>query len=179
MGKRSSYEKNPRDYYKTPKSAVLPLKNLLPAGTIYAEPCAGDGQLIRYLQEVCDAACIFAGDIEPQVDWITEADASLLQSSDILPDVSYIITNPPFTWSVLKPLLDHWLTIAPTLLLLPADFMHNQRMTPYMEKCAWVVSIGRVKWIEGSKATGVDNYAWFMFDTKRDENSTPTFFFGR
>jgi hypothetical protein len=52
-------------------------------------------------------------------------------------------------------------------------------MKPYMEKCTWVASIGRVKWIEGSKATGVDNYAWFMFDAKRDENSLPTFFLGR
>jgi hypothetical protein len=39
-----------------------------------------------------------------------------------------------------------------------------------------IVSVGRVKWIEGSKNTGKDNCAWYLFDLK---NKTATEFFGR
>ena len=33
-----------------------------------------------------------------------------------------------------------------------------------MPHCSDIVAIGRVKWIEGSKYTGKDNYAWYKFD---------------
>jgi hypothetical protein len=42
----------------------------------------------------------------------------------------------------------------------------------------WVKSIGRVKWIEGSKMTGVDNFVWTMFDKNKDVDKA-TLFFGR
>jgi hypothetical protein len=35
-----------------------------------------------------------------------------------------------------------------------------------MPACSDIVSIGRVKWIEGSKHTGKDNYGWFRFDAR-------------
>jgi hypothetical protein len=34
----------------------------------------------------------------------------------------------------------------------------------YMTYCTKVVSVGRVKWIEGSKSVGKDNCAWHLFD---------------
>ena len=46
MGKRSDFDRIPRDYYPTPKAAVGPLlPHLLPA-TLFIEPCAGEGHLI-------------------------------------------------------------------------------------------------------------------------------------
>lgn len=47
-----------------------------------------------------------------------------------------------------------------------------------MDKCVWVKSIGRVKWIEGSKTGGMENFGWFLFDNNKDVG-TPTHFYGR
>ena len=53
MGKRSRLERRPADFYPTPKAAVLPLIPFLRASGVrsFAEPCAGDGDLIRHLEE--------------------------------------------------------------------------------------------------------------------------------
>jgi hypothetical protein len=50
MGKRSSFDRVPRDFYPTPYEAVLPLLAHLPRCT-FNEPCAGNGALIRHLQQ--------------------------------------------------------------------------------------------------------------------------------
>lgn len=179
MGKTSNYEKRPRDYYPTPKAAVVPVINMLPRGGFtYCEPCAGDGRLVEHLEELLpEALCVLACDIEPQADWIIQKDGTTLREND-LDNCGAIITNPPFTWAVLKPMMERWISLRPTLLLLPADFMHNRRVAPFLEKAVWIKSIGRVKWIEDSKASGVENYAWYMFDKNKDVG-TPTLFFGR
>lgn len=175
MGKRSNYEKIDRNYYPTPKAAVVPLKNMLVPVT-FCEPCAGDGRLVSHIEELIPGSlCLLATDIEPQTDWILQGDANNL-TDETLANCQAIITNPPFTWSILQPLMDKWISLRPTILLLPADFMHNQRMAPYMEKCEWVKSVGRVKWIEDSKSGGMENFVWMCFNK---DNTTPTLFFGR
>lgn len=176
MGKRSQFEKRPRDYYQTPFAAVEPLRGL--SGFTYCEPCAGDGRLVEHLEKVIpDALCVYAFDVEPQADWVGKKDALTMTGEDVA-NCQMIVTNPPYSWNVLKPLMDRWLSLRPTLLLLPADFMHNKRMTSYLDRCRWIKSIGRVKWIEGSKVSGVDNYAWYMFDNNKDVGQ-PTLFLGR
>jgi len=72
------------------------------------------------------------------------------------------ITNPPFSWPMLQPILDHLPTLLPTWLLLPADNLHNKRMGKYMAKCDLVVSVGRLYWMD-NKIKGVDNYCWYRF----------------
>lgn len=163
MGKRSEYVKRPRDAYFTPEEAVRPIVKYLKEGVTFCEPCAGDGRLVRHIEKlVPDALCLLAMDTEPQADFILTGDAKLLTSESV-ENCDLIITNPPFTWSELSPMLDRWIPLAPTVLLLPADFMHNKRFAKYLKHCGLVVSIGRVKWIEGSKMSGVDNYAWYFF----------------
>ena len=175
MAKRSNYEKKPRDAYFTPRAAVEPLKGLLPPIT-FCEPCAGDGRLANHIEEVIpESLCIYALDIEPQADWILQGDA-LSMSGESVEHCQMIITNPPFTWSLLKPMMDLWISLRPTLLLLPADMMHNKRFSSYLEKCVWVKSIGRVKWIEGSKMGGMENYIWALFNK---EHKGITEFYGR
>ena len=49
MGKRSDFDRVPRDYYPTPIEAVEPLLAHLPYAFDYVEPCAGDGRLIRHI----------------------------------------------------------------------------------------------------------------------------------
>lgn len=77
-------------------------------------------------------------------------------------DCEAIVTNPPFTWKLLQPLLDHLPTLKPTWLLLPADVAHNKRMGKYMMGCSDIVSVGRLYWMD-NKIKGVDNFAWFCF----------------
>ena len=61
MGKRSDFERQPRDFYPTPFAAVEPLIEHLPQGFTFAEPCAGDGQLCRHL-EYFGGDCMWASD---------------------------------------------------------------------------------------------------------------------
>lgn len=175
MGKTSNYERRPRDFYKTPEKAVLPLLDHLPKGFSFCEPCAGDGQLANFLEKHFDAMCFLALDIEPQVEWVLHGDSVNLNAESV-EVCDYIITNPPFKWVWLKPLMDRWIDLKPTILLLPADFAHNLRFTPYLDVCTKIVSVGRVKWIEDSTASGVENYSWYFFDKN---NNKPTEFYGR
>lgn len=177
MGKRTNYEKKPRDAYFTPIEAVKPLVGLLPPVT-FAEPTAGDGRLASHIEELIPGSlCIYALDIEPQAEWVLQGDARAM-TGECVEHCQMIISNPPYTWSVLKPLLDLWIGLLPTLLLLPADMMHNKRFAPYMEKCVWVKSVGRVKWIEDSKTAGMENSCWMLFDKNKDVGE-PTHFYGR
>jgi hypothetical protein len=64
MGKRSNFERIPRDLYPTPAKAVQPLIPYLRAARIgsFAEPCCGNGDLVRHL-EGYDLTCAYRGDI--------------------------------------------------------------------------------------------------------------------
>lgn len=175
MAKRSNYEKRPRDFYPTPAKAVEPLQGVLRPNFTFCEPCAGNGALVSHLEVGFQANCFFPSDIEPQADWITKKDGLDLTAEDV-EFCDMIITNPPFTWNVLKPLMDVWIPLKPTILLLPADFIHNIRFGPYLEYCQAIVSIGRVKWIEDSKVSGMENYMWAFFATEKVDS---TQFIGR
>ena len=74
MGKRSDFERVPRDYYPTPYNAVEPLLPHLPETFTFAEPCAGDGRLISHLVKH-GGDVRYAFDIEPQNDSIKKVDA--------------------------------------------------------------------------------------------------------
>lgn len=160
MGKRSDFARNERDYYPTPAAAVAPLLPFLPPVFTYAEPCAGDGALIRALP----GDCVWASDIEPQMD-CPAMDWRAAPSFWNAPD--FIITNPPWRRDVLHPFIEEMSRHAPTWLLIDADWMHTVQAAPYLDICTTIVSIGRVKWVEGSKHTGKDNCCWFCFDRER------------
>jgi len=57
-----------------------------------------------------------------------------------------------------------------------ADWMHTKQAAPYLKHCAMIVSVGRVRWIKGSKQDGKDNCAWYLFV---DEETDGTAFIGR
>lgn len=177
MGKRSDFARVPRDYYPTPIDAVEPLIDHLPYAFDFAEPCAGDGRLVKHIDKLTDGhgECIFACDIDPQADGIVQADALNLTFGEY-GVVDYCITNPPWDRKFLHPFIEHWLNISPTWLLFDADWMHTKQSAMYMTYCTKVVSVGRVKWIEGSKNTGKDNCCWYLFDAF---DMRPTEFYGR
>jgi hypothetical protein len=59
MGKRSSFERREADFYPTPRAAVVPLIPYLRGIRRFAEPCAGDGDLVGHL-EAAGLRCVYA-----------------------------------------------------------------------------------------------------------------------
>lgn len=161
MGKRSDFTRNKHDFYPTPEGAVAPLLSWLKPGTRFAEPCAGDGALVRHLT-AAGHNCLVASDTHPQSPTVLKFDAM-----NILWKVGdCFITNPPWTWAVLDPMISHLSRLGPTWMLLSADFMHNKRFSTHLERCEMIVSVGRVKWIPDSPHTGKDNVCWYLFDAE-------------
>lgn len=174
MGKRSDFERAPRDYYPTPLEAVRPLLMHLKPATRFVEPCAGDGRLSNHLMSA-GHHLVEQFDIEPQHPVVRAGDA-LQEVIDPTWRVDCFITNPPWGRKVLHPLIVHLSDQAPTWLLFDADWMHTKQAAPYLDRLVRIVSVGRVKWIEDSPFTGKDNCAWHLFDRPSDAAAA---FYGR
>jgi hypothetical protein len=152
MGKRSDFTRRPMDAYATPFAAVLPLLPHLRGVETFAEPCCGEGQLVKHLCAL-GLNCVYMGDVQ------TGRDAL----ATIYTDLDAIITNPPWTREILHPMIKHFQQFAPTWLLFDADWAHTRQAAPFLPQCSHIVSVGRIKWIEDSKHTGKDNAAWYRF----------------
>jgi len=176
MGKRSNFDRIPRDFYPTPIEAVKPLIPHLPYAFDYVEPCAGDGRLVQHITDLTDGhgECLAASDIEPRSPTVSRFDA--LEGYDLFSD--YCITNPPWDRKMLHPFIERWMQICPTWVLFDADWMHTKQSTVLMSYCEKVVSVGRVKWIEGSAGVGKDNCCWYLFDLLKEPHKS-TEFYGR
>ena len=171
MGKRSNFERIPRDFYPTPIEAVLPLLPHVEYGTMFLEPCAGNGALVKHL-EANGLSCHAAYDIAPAADFVMRADA--LDGVD-LGSADCIITNPPWDRKILHHMIVEFSNTAPTWLLFDADWVHTKQAAPFLPRLRKIVSVGRVKWIPNSKMTGKDNCAWHLFD----KTGSGTSFIGR
>lgn len=171
MGKRSSFERVERDFYPTPAAAVAPLLPHLSPRTVFCEPCAGDGALVRHL-EAAGHVCGLAWDIEPQGEGIERRDA--LQCLAV--NVDCCITNPPWARNILHPMIEHFAGQGPTWLLFDADWIHTRQSAPFIPLLRKIVSVGRVKWIPDSPFTGKDNCCWYLFDANSE---APAQFIGR
>lgn len=157
MGRRANTKFPPMkgDAYQTPFRPVPFLIPHLKNVRSFAEPCIGEGKLVRHLSRF-GLRCTFAGDIQFGQDALTCPN---------LPLVKYdaIITNPPWTRSVLHPMIERFASIAPTWLLFDADWAYNSEISQYIDQCSHIVAVGRIKWIDGSEHTGKDNAAWYRF----------------
>jgi hypothetical protein len=160
MGKRSTFDRNPRDYYPTPIEAVIPLLPHLAPSTQFIEPCAGDGRLIKHLEQF-GHRCLYACDIEPQGEGIDKRD--VLFFNEPMPTAEAIITNPPWERTALHLMIDKFRLHAPTWLLFDADWIHTAQAAPFLKYCRRIVSVGRVSWMENG-TSGMDNCCWYLFD---------------
>jgi hypothetical protein len=166
MGKRSDYPRREADFYPTPCAAVAPLIPYLRGIRTFAEPCAGDGDLVRHL-EAHGLRCVYAGDIR------TGQDALAVSSYGA---ADAIITNPPFKYPedpkhstrLLFDLIRHFLGRGVQFwLLLPHDWSANKGSTSCLRHCSDIVPIGRVKWIADSAFSGgYENSCWYRFDAR-------------
>jgi hypothetical protein len=161
MGKRSYFARRPMDDYATPFEAVPPLIPHLRNERIetYAEPCCGNGDLIRHLESFGGLFCVHHDDLKFGTD-------ALACGSHVFAGADAIITNPPWTRELLHPLIRHFQRIAPTWLLFDADWAHTKQSAPFIGRCSHIVSVGRVRWMPGTKHDGKDNAAWYRFDSR-------------
>jgi hypothetical protein len=165
--KFKSFEPQPRDFFRTTDpNAFGPLVPFIVNKT-YAEPCCGAGDL-KYGIGLY-ARCNWLSDIEPQHADVIKKDAVDLTEEDVK-DCDIIISNPPFSWHMLQPLLDHLPTLRPTWMLLPSDFAFNKQSRPYMDKCSNMVSVGRLFFHKAGEdpmvtkySRGTANNAWYLF----------------
>lgn len=172
MGKRSSFDREPRDLYKTPYAGVLPLLPYLQPKTRFIEPCAGDGRLVRHLERH-GHVCVSATDIEPLAENIGRQDMMTVKP---VRGATHFITNPPWDRKLLHPLIPYLGLRLPTWLLFDADWAHTKQSAPFMPYCHRIISVGRLKWFEDSTMTGKDSCSWYMFDYSREAE---TIFTGR
>lgn len=167
MGKRSSFERVEKDFYRTwDKRAVQKLYPFLRKGQTFAEPFAGDGVLTDQLTDI-GLTCVLETDIDPKNERITKLDVFDLSIHD-LRECDFIISNPPWTRTLLHPIIEHLSNLKPTWLLFDADWMHTKQSKELLAKyCTDIVSVGRLKWIEGSNVSGKDNCAWYRFSNQK------------
>lgn len=173
MGKRSDFERIPKDFYRTwDKRAVPPLVRELPIKVNYYEPCAGEKDLIKQL-DAFGHNCIGYSDISHGTDVFD------LTKNDLPTNTDAIITNPPWSRKILHGIIDHCMNEFKknTFLLFDADWAYTKQAAPYLEKyCRKIISVGRLKWIEDSPHDAKDNCAWYHFYPYRQlDNNGITF----
>lgn len=164
MGKRTALpqtvDQRTRDYWPTPPEPMAQLLPHLVRGSTFAEPCAGKGAMVDYF-ESAGHSCVFACDIHP-----LRPDVSQLAAADLrYIRADQFITNPPWKWEWLEPIIVNLSSQLPTWLLLSADFVHNLRTQDVVRRCSLIVPVGRVQWVPGSAHKGgYENAAWYRFD---------------
>lgn len=178
MGKRSAgaFARRKHDLYRTwDPRAVAPLLPHLPAGARFFEPCAGDGDLIELLKAAgleCAGACDIDGpygyyEKKPgrveRLGTIAHGDATKHDAAGHYYGFDFYITNPPWTRDLLHAIILNLYWQRPTWLLFDADWAHTLQARPYMPLCRRIVSVGRVRWMEGTDNDGKDNAAWHLF----------------
>jgi hypothetical protein len=96
-------------------------------------PNRGYGDLARYL-ESHGLRCVYRGDIRTCQDAL---------KVDAYNDADVIITNPPYSRELMHPLILHFQHIAPTWLLIDADWAHTKQALPLLPACSHIVGAGR------------------------------------
>ena len=164
MTKRASgrFGRAERDFYPTPEAAVTPLLWRLRKGTRFYEPCAGNGTLSMTLGHY-GMVCTGQSDLYPQSGAVKPLDALKL-SRELLNDADVIVTNPPWERKLLHELIDHLRSLAPTWLLLDADWLFTQQAAPFLRTASVIIAMGRIRWMAGSPSDGYDNHAWVRFE---------------
>jgi hypothetical protein len=85
--------RDPKDRYPTPYPSFAPLLPILPRDVVYHDPCAGDGDLVRYLRESGREAT--GADLYPVADGGYDATPRDYLRDDTIRD--FVLTNPPFS----------------------------------------------------------------------------------
>lgn len=169
MAQRGSnnYERQPRDYYPTPREPIDALFSALPLNYFnkqICDPCMGDGSLLKVIKE--HGYTIFGDDIvhSPNYDFLIGA----------FPDGWYncdIITNPPYGLQgklalqfVQRALVMTYYN-GKVAMLLPVDYDSGKTRQPIFTHIAFaykIVLLNRIKWFNNQ--AGSENHAWYVWE---------------
>lgn len=167
MGRRSDFARVPHDLYRTiDPRVVAALAPFVDPDQTFAEPCVGQGDLM-YALEAVGLQCDYSDDLP--------TDALQLTADDV-ESCELIITNPPWTRSLLHQMIEHFSGLRPTWLLFDAPWMHTAQSAPYMRYCRAIVSVGRLIWIPGTTMSGKDDCCWYLFDRQQVLGRGPIFY---
>lgn len=174
MGKRSSFDRIGRDFYRTfDTKAGKALEPFLEDNYTYAEPFCGSGDLIKQLR----GDCLYASDIEPDednkvIDMVFETKSFTDVSNTDIEHCQYIITNPPWDRKILHETIEFFANKKPTWLLFDSNWMFTKQSIPYINKyCLRIVTVGRMIWIPDTKMTGKDDVCWYLFSSEKTNES--------
>ncbi len=173
MGKRSRFERNPRDFYRTwdPRAVEALLPHLKPR-TRFASPCAGQLDLVRQL-EAAGHHLYWSSDIHgqevtytvsgvPVTRTVLAADALTLTIPLQMADC--IIENTPWRRDILHPMIEHFIANSKYCwLLIDAGWAFTEQAAPYMYRCSDFVAMSRLKWIPDTKHDHTQDAAWYRF----------------
>lgn len=134
--------------------AIPPLLAHVPPGTVFAEPCAGAGDLVQLL-EAAGLECDWGLELEPQDEglrnrWpIGVGNALALSAPDLRAmgsRATCFISNLPWERSWLHPLIRHLAAILPLWSLHDAAWAYTKQAAEFGPICTDVVAVGRLKW---------------------------------
>ena len=146
MGKRSNFERIPRDFYPTPHAAVPPLIPHLRGVRTFAEPCCGDGALVRHLESFGLRCAMRATSRPARTPWRSTSTARPTRSSQTR-RTAQNHARPD------RALPAHPADVAVNRL----DWACTKQAAPFMPSCSDIVSVGRLRWIEGTTMSGKQN----------------------
>lgn len=158
MGRRSNFDRIPKDKYDTVDPRAVPplLKHLV--GGKFVEPCAGKGMLMDMLMRH-GLTCIAASDIAPEGFGIEEKDALAITSVG-----AQIITNPPWTRKILHAMIEHFRSLGVDVwLLFDAAWAYTEQAAPYLKFCHKIITVPRLQWFPGTEFDAQDDCAWYLF----------------
>lgn len=172
-------KRSPYDFYPTPKAAfdafyAADWENWMLCDKIL-EPCAGDGNLIKYMREKGINKFIWANELDqshqPQLE---QSGASAFGYKDFLQmkgveDVyDIIITNPPFSCAqeFIEKCLTEWKPKR-TIMLLRLNFLGSQKRKEFWQKFppSRIYVLSKRPSFTGN-GTDSQEYAWFVWDNK-------------
>jgi hypothetical protein len=165
MGKRSDFEKIPKDkYYTWDARAYVPVRSIFRKIGTFIEPCAGAGDMIRQLEKI-GPRCTYACDVEPTGEFERIVDHGYEEiGTAIFKHADYIITNPPWTRSVMHPFIEWCIASGlPAWLLIDTNWASSKQARPFLAYCSDIVPTPRLKWIPDSKDSAKDDTAWYRF----------------
>lgn len=160
--------------------AIPPLLAHVPPGTVFAEPCAGAGDLVHLLEQA-GLVCAWGLELEPQGSclrnrWPIGIGNALALTADDLAGVDVVISNFPWHRDWLHPLILHLAAIKPVWSLHDASWAFTKQAARFGPICTDVVAVGRLKWFEGSRYDPPDDCAWYRFDARPEMQTRPTRF---
>lgn len=172
-------QRSPYDFYPTPKEAFDALYNAdcenWKNSYKILEPCAGDGNLVKFIKEKEPNTYIWANEFDiahklqleqSGADEYSYNDFFTINSQPCCYDV--VITNPPFSLAqqIIEKVLDEWKPDR-TIMLLRLNFLASQKRKEFWQKHlpSRIYVLSKRPSFTG-KGTDSQDYAWFIWDNK-------------